>query len=214
MASDRLWNYYLNAKNMIINVHDKKATVHAVKVLSKSGLVIYPTETAYGLACDATNANAIKKIFYVKKRKGKSIPIIVSSVKMIERYAVLDKDARKLMKRFMPGPLTLVVRKKNLPDALSKKTIGFRIPANKFAINLVKKFGKPITATSTNLSGQKSIYNISEIKKIFIGKVDLIIDSGDLPKRSPSTVFDVNSRKLIRKGKISLKQIEKIIIKK
>ena len=193
----------------IIKSKDKNAVTHAVKTLKKGGIVIYPTETSYGLGADATNLIAVKKINRIKGRREKFISIIISDKKMAEKYLVLNGDIRKLMRKFMPGPLTLVAKKKKLKT----KTLlgGFRISSNRFASNLVKSFGKPITATSANISGKPGIYRLKDIVKIFSGKVDLIIDSGNLPKRRPSTVFDVSKRKIIRKGKIPKKEVLKIL---
>ncbi len=223
-------------QTLIINASDRNALSESVKVLRKGGIIIYPTETCYGMGVDATNTKAVRKIYRIKGRERlmancltplasmgfrrsatKPISIIVSDMKMIKKYAFLNEDAEILMKKFMPGPLTLVARKKNidgrlrrralLPDALSKKTVGFRIPANKFALRLVKRYGKPITATSANISGKPPIYRIDGTKKAFYGKVDMIIDAGNLPERKPSTVFDAENRKMIRKGSVTKKQI-------
>jgi len=197
-------------KTEIIKSRNKKAIVFASAFLKKGGLVIYPTETCYGLGADATNLKAVKKIIRVKGRKSsKFIPIIISDMKMAERYIVLNNDIKKLMRKFMPGPLTLVAKKKRMKT----KTLlgGFRIPSNKLALGLVKKFGKPVTATSANISDNKPIYKIKEIKRVFLGRVDLIIDAGSLPRKRPSTVFDVSGRKIIRKGRISKKDVLKII---
>lgn len=186
-----------------------KAIASAVRILKRGGVIIYPTETSYGIGADATNAKAIKKIIKLKGRAGKFMPIIISDMKMAEKYIVLNDDMRKLVKKFMPGPLTLIAEKKNVK---TKKLLGgFRIPSNAFARKLAKKLSKPVTATSANISGKKPIYNIAEIKKVFAGKADLIIDAGRLPRRRPSTVFDVYNKKVVRQGKIKLKAIERVI---
>ncbi len=186
----------------------KQALSYAVKAMKKGGIIIYPTETSYGIGADATNARTVKKINRIKTRKGKFIPIIVSDMKMAEKYIILNNDIKKLIKKFMPGPLTLVVKKR----MKTKKLLGgFRISSNKTAVNLARKLGKPITATSANISGNKPIYKISEIKKTFMGKVDLIIDAGSLPKRKPSTVYDSYNKKILRQGKIKLKEINKCL---
>jgi len=196
-------------KTEIVKATDNKAIPLAAGILHRGGLIIYPTETSYGIAADATNCNAIKKIDRLKKRAGKFMPIIVSDMKMAGKYIVLNADIKKLMKKFMPGPLTLVAKKKNMRTA--RLLGGFRIPANEFALKLVKKFGKPITATSANMSGKPQIYEISEIKKIFSGKIDLIIDAGSLPRRKPSTVYDIETNKIVRKGRITEREIMKAL---
>jgi L-threonylcarbamoyladenylate synthase len=199
----------VKTKTIILKVNNMKAVPLAVSILRKGGLVIYPTETSYGIAADATSPAAIKKINLLKKRAGKFMPIIVSDIKMAAKYIVLNNEIKKLMKRFMPGPLTLVAKKKNMRTA--RLLGGFRIPLNEFALKLVKSFGKPITATSANISNEPPIYGIGWIKKTFLGKVDLVIDAGNLKKRLPSTVFDAERRVIIRKGKIKEKEIMKAL---
>lgn len=195
-------------KTTVIKSKGENAVRAAVNALKKGGIVIYPTETSYGIGADATKSNAIRKIFRLKAREnGKPISIIISSLAMAKKYAFIDALSRKLIKQFMPGPLTLISKKKNLPDILSKNTIAWRIPSHPFALALVKKSGRPITATSANLSGKRQLYRIKEVAKTFSGCVDLIIDAGNLPRRSPSTVFDTINQKILRKGPVKEKGI-------
>lgn len=198
-------------KTLIIKSKDKNADSLAVDILKKGRVIIYPTETSYGIGVDATSSKSIRKIFTIKERKGKPISIIVSSLGMAKRYAKIDAVTRKLAQKFMPGPLTLVTEKKKLPQILSKKTVAWRIPSHPVAFPIVKKFGKPITATSANLSGRPQLYNINDIVKTFSGHVNLIIDAGNLPRRKPSTVFDTINQKIVRKGPIKEKAIIKYL---
>ena len=191
----------------------------AIHILKKGGLIIYPTETCYGIGCDALNEDAIEKVYRVKKRrKRKPLPIIVSSLEMMKKYGKITKEVEYLVKKFMPGPLTIVVeKKKTIPDILNPKEIAFRISSHPIAQQLVEKLNKPITATSANISGNKPIYSGEEIVKIFNGKVDMIIDSGNLPLIQPSTIIRVKKSKieLIREGAIPfnivLREFKKII---
>ncbi|MBI5060749.1 MAG: threonylcarbamoyl-AMP synthase [Candidatus Aenigmarchaeota archaeon] len=194
----------------IISVHDKSALKKALAALRKDGIIVYPTETSYGLGCDATNPATVKKLLKIKKEpRGRPCSVIISSIGMAKEYAKFGKTALVLIKKFMPGPLTLVCEKTNkTPNVLSKKTIAFRISGNKFANSLAERFGKPITSTSANIHGYGSIYDIGKIKKVFLGKVDLIIDAGSLPRRRPSTIFDLEAKKILRKGPISFCQIQ------
>lgn len=194
----------------IIKRNEKFVINAAASVIKAGGIIIYPTETAYGIGADATNEDSIKKIFKIKGRKAeRAIPIIVSDLKMAKKYATIDEKGRKLINAFMPGPLTIVVKKKNkmLPDILSKDTVALRISGSEFARALVKKSGVPLTSTSANISGMPLIYDSNEVRKIFFDKVDLILDSGKLKRKKPSTVFDLTSNKLLRKGPISLRRI-------
>jgi len=192
----------------IIKVTNKGAIGHAVSVLNSGGIVVYPTETSYGLGADATNDKAVKNIIRIKKRsKSKKISVAFSDIRMARKYLIITKNAEKLVKAFMPGPLTLIVESKNKPT----KKVGFRIPDNDFVRRLIRKFGKPITATSANISGRSDLYKIKDVIKIFNSKVDLIIDGGNLPKRKPSTIFDVLDKKILRKGPVSEKEIQEIL---
>jgi L-threonylcarbamoyladenylate synthase len=190
----------------IIKVKNKEALTRAVDVLAKGGIIVYPTETSYGLGVDATDDRAVKKVVKIKKRgKGKKISVAFSDLKMARKYLVITKNAEKLAKAFLPGPITLIVESK------SHSKVGFRIPDQPFVLRLIKKLGKPITATSANISGEDDLYRIRDVVKIFNGKVGLIIDSGNLAKRKPSTVYDVIDRKVIRKGPIPQKKIDAVL---
>ena len=197
----------------------KKLIEKAIDILKNGGLIVYPTETCYGIGCDALNENAVEKIYRVKKReKKKPLSIIVSSLEMMRKYGKITKEVEYLVKKFMPGPLTIVVEKKRtIPDILNPKEIAFRISSHPIAQQLVKELDKPITATSANISGSKPIYSSEEIVKIFNGKVDMIIDSGNLPLIQPSTIIRVKKSKieLIREGAIPfdivLREFKKII---
>lgn len=198
-------------KTTIIKSKGKNAIPAAVNVLEKGGAIIYPSESSYGMGADATNGKAVKRIVEIKGRENKPISIIVSSLAMAKEYAEIDQLTRRLIKRFMPGRLTLVAKKKSLPDILSKETIGIRIPPHKFSLLLLRSFGKPITATSANLSGKPQLYKIKDVIKTFSGSINLIIDAGNLPKRKPSTVFDVINKRVVRKGPIKEKEILKCL---
>ena len=191
----------------IIKISDKKALTRAASVLSKGGIIIYPTETIYGIGADATNDKAVGKIMRIKKRtKSKHILIAFSDVKMAKKYLVITKKAEKLATAFMPGPLSLIVETKK-----EKRRVGFRIPDNKFVLSLIRKLGKPITSTSANISGSENLYKIKDIIKLFDKKIDMIIDAGNIPKRKASTLFDTIEGKIIREGPISEKKIHDVL---
>ncbi|MCD6575901.1 MAG: threonylcarbamoyl-AMP synthase [Nanoarchaeota archaeon] len=185
----------------------------AVKILKKGGIIIYPTETAYAIGCDITNKKAIKKLYKIKKRpKSKGTTAIVSDIEMAKKFGKISKLEEKIVKKFMPGPLTLIVpKKKKIPD-IANKEFAFRISKNKIARKLSKLLGKPIAATSANLSGKKPIYEINKIKKIFANKIGLIIDAGDLEKKKVSTIVKVEDGKIkvLRKGVITGRTIKSI----
>ena len=190
----------------LVKVENKDSLKIAMKTLKKGGTIIYPTETSYGLGCDGTNPKAVRKIFRIKGRNiKKSLTYIIPSEETAKKYGIITKEDKKIIKKFMPGNITLVVKSRN--KRLGKE-FAFRISGNKFAHSISKKFGKPIVATSANISGKESLYNVKEIKELFSGKVDLIIDSGDLKKKKPTTVLDLfDGINIRREGNISEKDI-------
>ncbi len=189
----------------------------AKNILEKNGLVVFPTETMYGIGADATNEKSIQKLLEFKsKREGKPLSIVCENIFMAERYVFINEEARKIYETFLPGPVTVVSKgKKN--SKLSEKifsqtgTIGIRIPKYQFVLDLVKSFQKPFTATSSNPSGGKRPYSVLDILEQLSEKqknlIDLIVDAGDLPKNPPSTIIDttVGSNSVLRNGKIDLK---------
>ena len=193
----------------------------AVRFLKQGKIVAYPTDTSYGLAADATNLRAVKKLYRMKGRNfQKPVHVVAASLAMAKKIAKFDKRAEKIFKKFLPGALTMVLNLEpgilNLGSwkILTAGTgkIGMRMPKNKVAMDLVRKLGRPITATSTNLSGKPAIYSAKEIQEQFEErrlKPDLIIDAGRLAKVSPSTVLDLTGGrvKILRQGPISLKEI-------
>jgi len=186
-----------------------------IEKLRKGAVIIYPTETCYGLGCSIKAKKAIERIYKIKKRnKNKALSVIVSSEGIIGRYAKIGVKEKLLMKKFMPGPLTIVAEKKeNVPEILSKEGIAFRIPGNKTALKLCRQLNEPIITTSANLEGEKEIYSAGEAIKKFSGKVDIIVDAGVIPKRKPSTIYDAKAGKVLREGKIKEKEIIKVLEK-
>lgn len=190
---------------------DKKIIDKAVEIMNGGGVIIYPTETCYGIGCDATNPKATNKIYTIKMRdKNKPLPIIVSSVIMISKYAIITPQMKHLVKKFMPGPLTIVARTKG--SSLGKtigKSVSFRITSNNIALSLVKKLKLPMISTSANISGEAPLYRIDNVIKKFNKKVDMIIDAGKLKKNRPSTCIDMSESeiKIIREGPIPTKKV-------
>lgn len=187
----------------------QNALKQAVRVLQNGGVVIYPTETAYALGADATNRTAIKKVKIIKNRpRSKPLAVIVADVAMAEVYGVFDARARRLAKKYWSGPVTLIVKRTSaLPQEVAGAYIGMRVPGLTWARALTKRLGKPIISTSANRSGASTLYSARRAKKEFVSAVvqpDLLLDAGTLPKRKPSTVVHLASRKirLLRKGTV------------
>ena len=185
----------------------------AVKALETGGLVIIPTETTYGIAADATNPEAVKRVFELKGREHtKALPIIVGDINIAAEHLSLTDTAITLSRAFHPGPLNIILDRK--PDGALAQEVGsegvaFRISSNYFAGMVAGRFGKPITATSANLSGQPAIYESFPVREAFGGKVEVFLDVGTLLQNPPSTTIDArtNPPKMIREGQIKLAEI-------
>ncbi|MBU5690070.1 MAG: L-threonylcarbamoyladenylate synthase [Candidatus Aenigmatarchaeota archaeon] len=190
----------------------------AIRILNSGGVIVYPTETVYGLGADATNKNAVKKIFDIKRRdKFKPVLIAFSGVEMAKKYVWWNKYADKLASKFLPGPLSLVLSIKD--DSIDENIyqggikVGIRIPKNEFVLKLITNFNRPITSTSANLSGENPPTKVEDIDKEVKDKVDLVIDKGPCEIGKPSTIVDVSSYppKLIREGVIKFQDILDVI---
>lgn len=200
---------------------DENILQQIIRILKEGGIIVYPTETAYGLGCDGLNEKAIEKIYSIKKRNQiHPLPIIISTIEMADKLAYLNPQAKKLIETFHPGPLVIALTKKEIiPDIVNPNGIAFRISRNKIIHRIVTEFDKPIISTSANLSGNPAPYTINEIKnQLDINLIDIILDSGPLPIRKPSTIVDFQfepSPQIMREGEISAKQIlETLEIKK
>lgn len=171
----------------------------AVSILHRDGIVIYPTDTIYGLGGDAFSEEAILKVYEAKKRPlSNPISIAVCDTDMIHGVARVDEYASSFIDRFLPGPVTVVVPARTcLPGMLTGGTgmIGIRFPDHPLALELISSFDSPITATSANVTGAKDPVTPEECRVPH----DFLIDAGRLPG-IPSTVVDLISRKIIRTG--------------
>lgn len=188
---------------------DPSKISQAVEILRKGGIIAYPTETFYGLGVDVTNEAAIKRLFDVKRRDyGNPVAVIVSDRDMLDSIVeAVSEKAKVLMDVFWPGPLTILYRtNEKISKQLTTNTgkIGIRVSSHPVASALVKELGRPLTTTSANLSGFPPSLNARHLKNYFGGKIDGIIDSGQLAPSGGSTVVDVTEDKLaiIREGVI------------
>ncbi|MDB4939917.1 MAG: translation factor [Candidatus Doudnabacteria bacterium] len=202
----------------------------AIKVLQSGGSVVYPTDTSYGLGCDALNSNAIKKLYLIKERplRKKPMHILIPSLNWAKKYVSWNKSAQTLADAFLPGPLSLALPLKTTNTPLSTISpegfLGLRLPKNSFALQLVQTYKKPITATSANPSAVISKgydpYSADDVIKQFKNKKnkpDLIIDAGQLKKNKPSTFVRFSNNftiEILRTGPISEEQIYKALQKK
>lgn len=186
--------------------------------LHKGEVIAFPTETVYGLGCDFFNESAVKKIFELKGRElNKPLTAHISDLKFVDDLAENIPDEFFLLaEKFLPGPLTIILKKnKSVPDVVTAgtNTIGFRFPDNQIALDVIKHFGKPLAATSANLSGQLASIEINDIINNFNNKIPLIIDGGLTIHQIASTVIDLSSDKfyILREGAIYKYEIETIL---
>ncbi|MCX7737766.1 MAG: L-threonylcarbamoyladenylate synthase [Candidatus Kapabacteria bacterium] len=186
--------------------------------LNKGEVIAFPTETVYGLGCDFFNESAVKKIFELKGRElHKPLTAHISDLKFVDQLAENIPDEFFLLaEKFLPGPLTIILRKnKSVPDVVTEgtNTIGFRFPDNLIALDVIKHFGKPLAATSANLSGQSPAIEIKDIINNFNNKIPLIIDGGLTIHQIASTVIDLSNNKfyILREGAISKSVIETVL---
>ena len=205
---------YINMKN---NLNYDKLKEPA-QIIKKGGIVIFPTETVYGIGTNGLDENAIRKLYEVKQRPlNKPISLLVNNIEMVEKIAKnITEVEYKLMERFFPGPLTIILEKRDIvPDILTSNTntIGIRMPSGEIAKKLIEFAGVPIATSSSNISGKPSGTNITDIKKDFEGKVDCFIDNGESELGIPSTVIRIidNIPHILRQGAISEEEIRKII---
>lgn len=188
----------------------KEAAEKAARVMKAGGIVVYPTDTVYGLGVDVFNREAVANVRNLKGREHKRpISIIVPDIKSMDKCGTLNEAAKILAAKFLPGPLTLVLKAKpSVPEDITfNGGIGIRIPKHDFCLALAKAFGKPFTTTSANISGLSTPKDIPELMWHFgpkVAEIGLIVDAGKLESETPSTVVSCleEKPKIIREGAI------------
>ena len=190
---------------------------YSADVIKNGGLVVFPTETVYGLGADATNENAVKAIYEAKGRPSDN-PLIIHIAKPedAEQYTYTNNIFYLLAKAFMPGPLTVVLKAKDTIPMRTRgglDTVAVRCPSNEIARKLISLSGVPIAAPSANLSGTPSPTNAKHVTDDMFGRVDVIIDGGDCEVGVESTIVKINdddSITLLRPGKITLDDLKRV----
>jgi tRNA threonylcarbamoyl adenosine modification protein (Sua5/YciO/YrdC/YwlC family) len=202
---------------MIITINtknpQKRLTRKVVDVLEQGGVIVYPTDTVYGVGCDLFNPEAIQKIHRLKKMDGKKpLSFICSDLKDISRYAFVSNYAYKIMKRLLPGAYTFILKATKLVPKIAQteqKTVGIRIPDNTICLALVKELGHPIISTSVTKPNEGLYNDPAEIEERFGKQLDLVIDGGVIVAEH-SSIIDLTDDfpKVIRvgKGDVSLYQ--------
>jgi L-threonylcarbamoyladenylate synthase len=199
-------------KPIIISIDNPEAITNAVNMLLNNGVIAFPTDTVYGIACLAFDSKAIEKILSIKGRdSNKALPILIGNLEQLDLIALpINENAKKLVREFWPGALTIIVKRKpTLPENLSPyPTVGIRMPKHHWLIKFIEKVG-PLATSSANLSGQIEAHNAMEVADALNEKIDLIIDGGQSPLALPSTVIDCSGPeiKILREGPITSDEI-------
>jgi len=205
----------------IIDISDKQIIEKVIETLKAGGIVIFPSDTVYGLLADATNETAVKKLIAFKERPaGKAISIFVSDLTMAKKYVDFNERQEILLTEILPGPFTAILSSKYKTSKLLESesgTLGIRIPKYKLITEIVQKFGKPLTATSANLSSKNPHHNssalLNELSKAKKNLISLMVDAGTLPRNKPSTVIDLTelALKILREGDVIPSQSKAVI---
>ena len=182
-----------------------------IEVLKAGGLVVFPTDTVYGLLCDATKEEVVKKLIQFKNRPpGKAISVFCD-FSLLNELVKITKEQEKIIKEILPGAFTIILPSKHKVNKLlesEKGTLGVRIPKYQLINQLIQRYKKPVTATSANLASRPAHYSIKTLLNELSEKqkkiIDLIIDVGQLPRNKPSTVVDLTQPdiKILRRGDV------------
>jgi len=175
-------------------------------MLRTGGAIVYPTDTVYGLGGDATSETAVKKVLSIKQSERKPLSVMVADFGMIDEYCDTGIWEDVILRRYLPGPYTFILKRRTPIAASLTGKLGVRMPDSEFCQLLCQRFGKPIITTSANISGQPAPLRIEDVDKKIIGSVGLAIDAGITKYQGSSLIVDLVDRTLVRPGgeKISL----------
>ena len=194
---------------MLIKINQQnpqqRLITRVVDILKNGGVVVYPTDTYYGIGCDIMNKKAIEKIYQIKQRdKSKPFSFICSDLKNISLYAKVSNYAYKTMKRLLPGPYTFILAGSKLVPKImltKRKTAGIRVPDNQICLNLVKELGNPVITTSATMPDGTIFHDASLIHDYFGNRVDVVIDGSIVPGQPSSVIMLINDiPEILRKG--------------
>ena len=194
---------------MLININQQnpqqRLIQKVVDILKNGGVVVYPTDTYYGIGCDIMNKKAIERIYQIKQRnKSKPFSFICSGLKNISFYAKVSNYAYKTMKRLLPGPYTFILEGSKLVPKImltKRKTAGIRVPDNPICLALVKELGNPVITTSATMPDGTIFHDASLIHDYFGSRVDVVVDGSIVPGQPSSVILMINDiPEVIRKG--------------
>ncbi len=207
-------------KTEVLKAVGKAAIERAARILKMGGLVAFPTDTVYGVGAQGFSSEAVEKIYIAKKRpREKAIPLLIAKAEDLSLVAEdVPEIAWRLIERFWPGGLTLVLPKApRLPDVLCAggDSVAVRMPDHPIALALIEAAGTPLAATSANISGHPSPVTAEEVERELGGRIELILDGGRCPGGIPSTVLDLTTEPptILRAGPVSREEIEELLNK-
>ncbi len=181
--------------------------------LEGNGIVIFPSESSYGLAGNALSKEVCEKIHSVKiEGEEKPIGVITDKFEKIKYFLEINKKGRRLLETIFSSPLTILFCTKKKVPCTSNDFVGVRIPLNNTALKLCSLVGFPLTAPSANIHGSKAIFFSEKVLEVFRKEDFLLIDAGKLKETLPSTYYNFETREILREGKITKKEIEKVLI--
>jgi len=199
------------------NIDNEKIEI-IISTLNNNGVIVYPTDTFYGLGVNCLSGKAVRDVYFLKKRDlSKPLSIIISGIDMLTRISTgLPPLFHAVSDRFWPGPLTLILNAGPLlPSEIlgGMKTIAVRWPDHSWLQEVVRKAGFPITATSANLTGEQEICEPKVVHRVFMDKVDMIVDGGRTPGGKPSTILDLTEErpKILREGAVASSELSEFL---
>lgn len=201
----------------VIRAEDPGSPERAAGVLGKGGVIVYPTETLYGIGALVTSGAALERIFEIKGRpKDMPIPVLVRDLEMLGSIAETTPAAERLAGKFWPGALTIILKVSGELNPIitsGSGKVAVRISAHPFVNRLFEYIDIPLTSTSANLSGAGNLLKSSYIYETFHDKVELIIDSGNIPASKGSTIVDLaaGSPRIVREGDLSSRKLEEYL---
>ncbi|MDB4840221.1 L-threonylcarbamoyladenylate synthase [Nitrosopumilus sp.] len=195
---------------MKVNCNDEGIR-KSVEIIENGGIIIFPTDTVYGIGCNPYDANAVKKIYEIKSReKIKSLPVLASSIEIVKQISIIDEFTEKIIKKYWPGPLTLILKlkDKNLKESLNlEDKIAVRIPNSVCTLKLLNKCNL-LVGTSANVSGDSSFTDPQECMKN-VKNYDIFVDGGTITSKGESTIIEIENEKIhfIREGALKKEDI-------
>jgi L-threonylcarbamoyladenylate synthase len=194
---------------------DLEALAKAAAVVAKGGIICYPTDTVYGLGCNPLNSSAVERVTAAKGGRTKPMPILVRQIQDAERLGYMSQSSRKLARKFWPGPLTIVVKAKDvLPKIIAPDgTVGLRCPRHAICLDLLGLCSGALVGTSANLVGKTPATSAADAAKAFADRVDLVLDDGKSPLGVASTVVDLTGEGfvMLREGPIGKRELMKCL---